>query len=93
MVGNIHDGEIISVQELQTASSEPKVSQHNELAGRAPEQMVEWLPFKLLEQSRCLASIYLIEADTDVRRITMDDRKLGSYRLPSKSLNRLLDFN
>lgn len=92
MISYVHNCEVISVQELQSTTGQAKMRQHYELSRRRPEQVVEWFPLKLLQQRRRLPSIHLVEANTDVRWVTMDDGKLRTDWLPSERLNRFLDF-
>lgn len=92
MVRDIHDGEVISVQELQSSTSQSKVSKHDELTRRRPEQVIERLSLELLQQSRRLPRVHLVETDADVGCVSMDDRELGSNRLPSKRLNWFFNF-
>ena len=93
MVRNIHDSEIIGVQELQSTTSQSKVSENNELSGWRPEQVVEGLSLELLQESRRLTSIYLVETNADVSGIPMNNGEFRPNRLPSKRLNRFLNFN
>lgn len=92
MVRDIHDSEIISVQELQSSTGQSKVGENNELSRRRPEQVIEGLSLELLQKSRRLTSIHLVETNADVSRITVNNSKLGPNGLPSKRLNRFLNF-
>lgn len=93
MISNVHNGEVVCIQELQSATGESQISQHDELSRRRPEQMVVRLLLKLLQQTWSLAGVDSVEADADIGHVSVDDRELGTDRLPSERVNRLFDFN
>merc|ERR1719438_563382 len=76
---------------FRISGSEP--CQDHKLSSWSPEQMVGSLPLVLLQNLRFCALLQTIEGDIERLRISMDDTKLVSHRLPAEGMNSLLNLD
>lgn len=93
MIGHVHRCKIICIHKFQNARHVSEPGKNNKLATRRPEQMVRVSLIQAFEKIRRLPGLDAVEADVDIGRVPVDDGEFAPNRLPSESMDCLLDFH